>query len=519
LRRPLREEARSLMAISLRTEAQRAGIVHRGLGTGGNNVQLKVFPIIVRGLNERILLISFEHSEREKETETAVEGYENASDFVLQRIKELENEVAVTREALQQTIEQLETSNEELQSVNEELQSTNEELQATNEEVETSNEELQSTNEELITVNEELQITATELSGRTGELTSVLQSTPLVILVADSALQITQATTSAAELFGIKQPIATPHISQLVLPDGYPALAPICNETLRLGETTEREFSSDGTRVVLNCTPYFDVHGKILGLTMVATQFPGLAREMELILNASSVHIINRKIDGQIIRISASSAAMLGLTREEAEGANLFEFLPPEIAAKVRADDEMILEGQREGVVDTVKMMSEGFNEPSYLALERHRSFDPMTMDPTIYMIASNVTDVIHAADQTRELLERFKHLQEVAEMGYWELDPFSHTVYWSPKVFALHGVPETEGAPGYETAVNFYHPDDLEMVQDCVADASKAGGEFTFEARIIQRGGTEIKIRSSGIAVTNGSGKVTKIVGAFAQV
>lgn len=519
LKSPLREEARSLMAIGLRTEKHRSGVQHREMAPQGKDVQLAVYPINAVGMNERIVVIAFNEIEEARPSQTETPGLENADKFIVERIKELENEVAVTREALQQTIEQLETSNEELQSVNEELQSTNEELQATNEEMETSNEELQSTNEELITVNEELQITATELSGRTGELTSVLQSTPLAILVTDSALQITQATTSASELFGIKQPIATPHISQIVLPDGYPALAPICSETLRLGATTEREFSSDGTRVVLSCTPYFDVHGKILGLTMVATQFPGLAREMELILSASNIHIINRKIDRHIIRISASSAATLGLTREEAEGANLFDFLPEDIAADVRKSDEMVLEGEREGIVEQFEMKGKAGGESTYLALERHRFFDPLTMDPTLYMIASDVTATILATDQTRALIDRFRLLQKLAGFGYWELDPVNQSMYWSSRVFALHGVDESEGVPDYDAAVNFYHPDDIEMVQERVAEVSKSGGEFNFEARLIQATGNEIRVRSNGIAITDSQGRLTKIVGAFAEI
>jgi two-component system CheB/CheR fusion protein len=70
--------------------------------------------------------------------------------------KQLELELARTKEHLQTVIEELETSNEEMQSLNEELQSSNEELQSSNEELETTNEELQSTNEELQTAYTEL---------------------------------------------------------------------------------------------------------------------------------------------------------------------------------------------------------------------------------------------------------------------------------------------------------------------------------------------------------------------------
>lgn len=71
-------------------------------------------------------------------------------------VKQLEFELARTKEHLQTVIEELETSNEEMQSLNEELQSSNEELQSSNEELETTNEELQSINEELQTAYTEM---------------------------------------------------------------------------------------------------------------------------------------------------------------------------------------------------------------------------------------------------------------------------------------------------------------------------------------------------------------------------
>lgn len=147
LKSPLREEARSLVSITLRTGDQRQGILHRAIGADKADVRLAVYPVVTIGANERVALIVFTQTEDMRPIAAAKLDPNVLDEPTAERIRELEAEVAVTREALQQTIEQLETSNEELQSVNEELQSTNEELQATNEEMETSNEELQSTNE------------------------------------------------------------------------------------------------------------------------------------------------------------------------------------------------------------------------------------------------------------------------------------------------------------------------------------------------------------------------------------
>ncbi|HJW87783.1 MAG TPA: hypothetical protein VJ440_14210 [Candidatus Brocadiaceae bacterium] len=90
--------------------------------------------------------------------------------------KELEKELAFTRERLQTTAEEMETSREELKASNEELQSTNEELQSTNEELTTSKEELQSMNEELVTVNTELQTKIDELAGSNNDMQNLLNN-------------------------------------------------------------------------------------------------------------------------------------------------------------------------------------------------------------------------------------------------------------------------------------------------------------------------------------------------------
>lgn len=77
-------------------------------------------------------------------------------DQKMQRILQLEKELAILREDMHVIMEDQEAITEELQSANEELLSDSEELQSLNEELETSGEELQSTNEELLSVNLEL---------------------------------------------------------------------------------------------------------------------------------------------------------------------------------------------------------------------------------------------------------------------------------------------------------------------------------------------------------------------------
>jgi hypothetical protein len=119
------------------------------------------------------------------------------------QIAQLKQELSATKEYLQSIIETHEATKEELQSANEEIQSGNEELQSTNEELQTSKEELESANEELHRVNEEMQHRNELLAQLNNDLTNLLNSVnlPMVMMAADlSVRRFTPQTTAVLGL-------------------------------------------------------------------------------------------------------------------------------------------------------------------------------------------------------------------------------------------------------------------------------------------------------------------------------
>ncbi|WP_227269456.1 chemotaxis protein CheB [Roseobacter weihaiensis] len=518
LRRPFREEARSLVTLALKHGEHRSGVRHLLAEDDDAEIRLDVYPIIARELNERVALVVFSEVQidRAKEITNGSGQAKEDSGFDSDRIRFLEDEVATTREALQQTIEELETSNEELQSLNEELQSTNEELQATNEELETSNEELQSTNEELITVNEELQVTAAELSGRTGELMSVLETAPLSIMVLDTALQISQATNAAAQMFSLARPISNPHISQCVLPESYPSLAPICNETLKLGEPISKEFTSGGSRFKLTCSPFFDMRGQMKGVTMVVSEFPGLAQELDLILDHGEIHMLNRAKDGTILRISEKSASFLGTTRQKAEGSNFFKFASKQLAKQTRDRDAALLKSKDGSLREVIQMTSIEDGQEVWVNSETSLFYDPASEEPSIYTFGQDISEVVETRDRAEDALAQLLLLQQLAKIGFWSVDLENNSVFWSDEVFRIHGQDPKTFTPDFDKAVEFYHPADREKVRKQVNQVRKKGGEFHLKNRLINGNGETINVETFGLARKDPSGKVGRVIGVF---
>ncbi|MGJ8622637.1 MAG: chemotaxis protein CheB [Yoonia sp.] len=491
LRSPLREEARSLITIAFKSAKQRHGVRHLLNEAQDTQVQLHVYPMIADDINERVALLVFERTRLDRPKHADIEALGDGNDALREWMHSLENEISMTREALQQTIEELETSNEELQS----------------------------TNEELITVNEELQVTATELTGRTGELTSVLESTPLAIIVTDTAFQISQATGAAIKLFGLRTPLNSPHISQCDLPEGFPVLAPLCNEALQLGKSTQVEFSAAGSTYLIDCSPYFDNFGRILGVTMVITSFPGLATEMETILGSPDIHVMRRSIDGKILRISEAYARTLGTTPSEAMGKPITDFFAPETVAEIEEDDRSLIKNGIQGSTYIRSVIPLHSSKKVWLNASCQIVHDPVTDESSIYVVAIDLTEVIALQQREKEALTTLELLQEFADTGYWSLNIETEEVHWSSAVYKIHRVTPEEHTPKLQSGLDFYHPDDVDDVSRMVGEAMEKLQPFRFTKRIVVNKDEIIWVESIGLPVKGADGKAAKVVGVFKEV
>jgi two-component system CheB/CheR fusion protein len=115
----------------------------------------------------------------------------------------LRQELTSTRQYLESVIEQLEATNEELMAANEEIVSSNEELRSGNEELESSKEELQATNEELRTLNDEMRDRSVEATRLSDDLTNVLSSAEIPIVIVGRDSRVRRFTPAAGRAFGL----------------------------------------------------------------------------------------------------------------------------------------------------------------------------------------------------------------------------------------------------------------------------------------------------------------------------
>ncbi|PSB31868.1 CheR family methyltransferase [Stenomitos frigidus] len=188
-------------------------------------------------------------------------------------------ERTATQEYLQAVIQKQEDSNQDLKVANEEILSSNEELQSTNEELETAKEEIQATNEELSTTNEELRSRNAELHQVNNDLTNLLASINIPILMLTNDLRIRRFTPMAQRLFSFIPTDTGRPLSDISTDLNLPNLEVLLLEVLETLSVKELEVQTqDGHWYMLRIRPYRTTENQIDGVVLVLLDIDALKR-------------------------------------------------------------------------------------------------------------------------------------------------------------------------------------------------------------------------------------------------
>ena len=239
-------------------------------GDSARDVVIEVLPLHNAGLAMRCFLILFgpKETQRSRMAE-AVPGSPEPQDRD-ETVGQLRRDLGATKRYIQALIEDRDIKNQELISASEEVQSQNEELQSANEELETTKEEIQSANEELQTVNDELQQRNVSLTHLGNDLTNLLSSVNLPMLMLNNELQIRQFTPAAQRIMSVRSSDIGRPISDIRVHLSLDNFEPIVREVMETLGTKEMEVQDHEQRWhLLRVRPYRTTENKIEGVVLL----------------------------------------------------------------------------------------------------------------------------------------------------------------------------------------------------------------------------------------------------------
>ncbi len=249
---------------------------------------------------------------------------------------ELRNRLLASQNYQQALIERFAAAQEELFLSNEELQSTNEELQSANEELEAAKEELQSTNEELSTVNDELHVRNSEIIQLANDLTNLLTSVDIPIVMVGTDKKIRQITPNAKTALKIGSSNIGYSIGEIKPDLDVPDLDKLVSEVMSAKVFKEIETKdSRGYSYRLQLRPYRNTNNKIEGVVLALVDIDALQRAKEglkkarddatTIIETMPLPLLVLNADRTVRAANQSFCGKFRVTREETVGRRVAE--------------------------------------------------------------------------------------------------------------------------------------------------------------------------------------------------
>ncbi len=294
-------------------------------------MRITVTPIKALSGEAVAYLLLFEAEAAEEAARAAASKGSKKGALKPNRLQELEEELALTKQYLQTVIEEQEAGGEELKSAHEEVQSSNEELQSTNEELLTSKEELQSTNEELNTVNEEMQARNSELTQINDDLNNLLSSVNIPIVMLGNDMRIRRFTPQAEKGLNLLPTDVGRRLTDFRLKIDIPDLEALFLEVIDNLQTKEREVhDQEGRTYLMSIRPYRTLENKIDGAVMSLYDISERKQSAEIryrrLFEAAKDGIIIVESDtGETLDVNPFLLKLLGYSRSELLGRKLVD--------------------------------------------------------------------------------------------------------------------------------------------------------------------------------------------------
>jgi PAS domain S-box-containing protein len=228
------------------------------------------------------------------------------------------------------------------------------------------------------------------------------------------------------------------------------------------------------------------------------------------IFNAIPDLIIHMHRDGTYLDIKPTTAFPMQLPNLSV-GENAYNILPPEEAARRLAATTTALETGEVQVYE-FPLWVEGQH------LWQEARIIPINPDEVL-VIVRDLTQRHQIEEALRQSQARLAMAQQVAQVGYWELDLASQVHTWSDLTFRQFGLNPAQPEPSVPELLQMVHPDDRPLFEQTRQITIETGLPYALDLRIVRPDGEIRYLDSRGEPILNAQGEVIKLMGTSVDI
>ncbi len=155
--------------------------------------------------------------------------------------------------------------------------------------------------------------------------------------------------------------------------------------------------------------------------------------------------------------------------------------------------------------------------EVRWVKVDGEVTFDEKGEPSYMFGLGQDITEEKLIKEVLKENETLLNKTGEIAKVGGWEIKKDMKHTSWTKEMYHIHEVPY-DFVSTVDNGIEFYHPDDREMVKKAVNAAINHGSPFEFEARIITAKGNQKWVYAKGEVKLN-HGKFHSLSGVFQDI
>jgi two-component system cell cycle sensor histidine kinase/response regulator CckA len=203
---------------------------------------------------------------------------------------------------------------------------------------------------------------------------------------------------------------------------------------------------------------------------------------------------------------------MTGMPEAQVLGHRAEELFPFLKSSGILRYIERALEGERATADDVEWRMAQtgksGWVSASY---SPHRNASGGIVG--VIAMIRDVSDRVRAEEVIRTRERQLAEAQRVAQLGSWEWDVPSDTVFWSDELCRICGIPPDVAPSNLESVLLLVHPEDRNMVEREVRSAVRDVRPIAFDARFLRGSGPPRILQARGRVASDDRGNPLRLV------